>query len=73
MPGIQQLAGASAPLIKLSDLIFHPAPAGATITDPKTGAVMHLDGWHKTPDGRTLYVALSSPGSILRTPEDFCR
>ncbi|HVE20630.1 MAG TPA: hypothetical protein VNC39_01525 [Acidocella sp.] len=49
------------------ELIFHPAAPCSLIRDPRTHQTLRLDGWWKTPDGRTLYAALSAPGSILRT------
>lgn len=56
--------------IPTSDLVFHPAPPGQMVKDPRTGDRLRLDGWWKTHTGRTMHIALSAPGSILRTPSE---
>ena len=53
----------------MSKLVFHPI-APVNINDCKTGQTLRLDGSYKTPEGRTLFYALSHPGSILRVPGD---
>jgi hypothetical protein len=56
--------------IPTCDLTFHPAQPGAMVMDPRTGKLMHLDGYWKTQAGRTIRIALSLPGSVLRMPSE---
>ncbi len=53
----------------MQDTVFH-ACAPVMVKDCKTGQMLRLDGSFKTPEGRTLFYALSSPASILRPPGD---
>jgi hypothetical protein len=52
-----------------NDLAFHPC-APVTVHDRATNQQLRVDGAWKTKAGRTLFYALSAPGSILRSPED---
>jgi hypothetical protein len=50
-------------------LVFYPFDP-VTIHDRATNQQLRVDGAWKTRTGRTLFYALSAPGSILRKPED---
>ena len=55
--------------VSRADLVFHTIEP-VLIRDSVTGQQLRLDGAWKTKSGRTLYYALSAPGSILRQPHD---
>jgi len=70
VPSFHRPANSMIGSVPWCDLVFHPAPPGQTVTDPRTGQELRLDGWWKTHHGRVLHVALSMPGSILRTAHE---
>ena len=52
--------------LPINNLQFKSAPPGEILHED--GNALRIDGYWQTPDGRTLFVACSLPGSILRRP-----